>query len=235
MSLLTLIQGATRRIGINAPSYIVGNTDDEIIQLLNLANEEGEELADRYRWQNLIYEGSFTTVATASQGAITAAAPENYQYILNDTIWNRDQQRPVLGPLAPRDWQMMQASPVSGPYDQFRIVRNTIYFDPTPTAGQSCYFEYVTGNWCEDSSGTGQSEWQADDDVGRLDEKIMRMGLIWRWKQVKGFAYAEDFNKYEARVANAMARDGGKQDLDLAGGEPAFVPGVFVPQGGYGT
>lgn len=235
MSLLTMIQSAAKRIGINSPNSVAGNTDAQIVQLLEIANEEGQELAERYSgWQALQREATFTTVATASQGNINTIA-SGLRYILNDTIWNRTQRRPVLGPLAPRDWQLLQASPVTGPFDQYRIRNNLLLFDPVPTAGETCAFEYISENWCEDSGGTGQSEWAADDDVGRLDEKLMAQGIIWRWKQIKGFDYAEDYSKYEIRVTDAMARDATKSTLRLDGGITDFTPGIFVPQTGYGS
>lgn len=235
MSLLSVVQSACERIGINAPSIVIGNNDKQIKQLLALANEEGEELAERYRWQALIKEATFTTQAQESQGEITSIATDGYKYILNDTIWNRDTRRPVFGPLAPRDWQLLQASPVSGPFDEYRIRGGEVLFNPDPTAGQTCAFEYKTENWCESTSGEGQDSWQADDDVGRLDEKLMTAGLIWRWNAAKGFSYGEHFNKYERRVADAMARDGSKPTLDVAGGITDFQPGIFVPQTGYGS
>ena len=59
------------------------------------------------------------------------------------------------------------------------------------------------------------------------------MGIIWRWKQAKGLAYAEDYNKYERRVADAVAREATKPVLDLAGGLAEYQPGLFVPQGNW--
>lgn len=230
-----MIQQVTRRIGIQSPDAVAGSADEQIIQLLALANEEGEDLAERYRWQNLIKEATFTTAATASQGAITTIATDGYLYILNDTIWNRDTRRPVFGPLAPRDWQMLQASPITGPFDQYRLRGDLLLFDPVPTAGETCAFEYLSENFCESSGGTGQDAWAADDDVGRLSEKLMAMGIIWRWKSAKGFDYAEDMQKYETRVTDAMARDGTKATMDLGGGITDFQPGIFVPQTGFGS
>lgn len=234
MTLKTIVQDACSEIGISDPSFVIGNDDKQVKQLLALANREGRNLSSRYRWQVLIHEATFNTVASASQGEIATIASEGFRYILNDTIWNRDTRRPVFGPLAPRDWQMLQASPITGPFDQYRIRQNELLFDPVPAAGEACAFEYVSKHWCESAAGTGQEEWADDTDVGRLDESLMTMGLIWRWNAAKGFAYGEAFNQYEMDVADAMARDGSKPTLDLGGGITDFQPGIFVPQTGFG-
>lgn len=233
MSLLTMMQQVTRRIGITTPSAVMSSTDPQIMQLVGIANEEGQELAERYPWQALTKEANFTTVATTTQVADIYSTWSDFKYILNDTIWDRTLRRPVFGPLTPQTWQQLQAQVMQGPWWQYRIRGNAIVFIPTPNAGDDCYFEYQSMNWCESSGGTGQSAWAADSDTGLLDEQIMAMGVIWRWKQIKGFEYAQDYQKYEARVADAMGRDGGKQVWDLGGVSDGLRPAVLVPSGDW--
>lgn len=212
MSLLTIVSGAAKRLNLNNPSAVIGNTNKEVIQLLNIANEEGEDLAQRTRWQRLVNESTFTSVAAESQGAITSLAGTDFGWICNDTVWNRTRNRKMF-PVDDTQWQQMKSSNITGPNEYFRIRGNTFRVIPTMTAGQTVAFEWISKNWCESSGGTGQSAWAADTDVGRLDEAIMRQGLIWRFKKYKGLDYAEDFSQYEAMVANAMARDGAKKRL----------------------
>lgn len=234
MSLLTLVQKACTRIGITKPTAIVSSSDEQVIQLLGLANEEGDELAARYRWQNLTKEATFTTVATESQGSITTIAGTDFRYILNDTIWDRTLRRPIFGPLIASQWQQLKAQNMQGPWYQFRIRGNLLLFIPVPTAGDSCNFEWISRNWCQDSGATTTyAAWNADTDTGLIDEDVMAMGLIWRWKAAKGLDYGEDFNKYERRVADLMAQDAGKQKLNLEGFSFDLYPGIVVPSGSW--
>lgn len=212
MSLLTLIQGACRRLNISAPSAVIGNTDQQIIQILNIANEEGEDLAQRYRWQRLVNESTFSSVASESQGAITTLAGTDFGWICNDTVWNRTRNRRMF-PLTNVEWQRLKSNSITGPDEYFIIRGNTFRVIPTMTASHTVAFEWVSKNWCQSSGGTGQSAWAADTDTGVLDETLMRVGVIWRWKKWKGLEYAEDFNQYEAALANAAARDGAKPRL----------------------
>ena len=234
MSLLTMIQSATPRIGIPKPQLIAGSTDDQVLQLMGIANEEGSELSRRYAWQALTKEGSFTTVATESQGSITTIAGSDFRYVINETIWNRTQRRPVFGPKSSQQWQQLKAQQINGPWYQYRIRGNLIIFIPVPTAGESCYFEWVSKNFVTLASGGTSATWVADGDTGLLDEDLMSAGIIWRWKQIKGLEYAEDFAKYERMVEDAMARDGSKPRLSLGGGgSELYYPGVIVPSGNW--
>lgn len=216
MSLLTMVQKAAKRLNLNSPTAVIGNTNKEVIQLLNIADEEGQDLAQRYRWQRLVNESTFTTVATESQGAMTTLAGASFGWICNDTVWNRTRNRKMF-PIDDTQWQQMKSSNITGPDEYFRIRGNNFIVIPTMTASQTVAFEWVSKNWCQSSGGTGQSAWAADTDTGVLDENLMGLGLIWRFKKYKGLDYAEDFNLYEAQVANAIARDGAKKRLTTGG------------------
>lgn len=217
MSLLTLIQDVCPRIGLTEPNAAMSSTDDNIIRLVGLANEEGDELAARCDWQNLIREATHTTLANESQGLITTICGADFSHIRNETFWNRTQNR-RWHPVDDVRWQAMKSSAITGPDAYFRLRGNYLRVLPVPTAGQTLAFEWVTRYWCESSGGTGQEAWAADTDVARLPEKLMLAGLVWRWKKSQGLEYAEDFSQYEARVANAIARDGVKPVLHMGSG-----------------
>lgn len=233
MSCLSIVVDVCKRVGITVPNTATGSSDPQVIQLVALLNEEGKELAQRREWQALTQEATFTTVATEDQGAITTIAP-GMKYIINDTIWNRDLRRPVFGPLGAQRWQQLKAMAMQGPWNQFRIVVNQLKMIPAPAAGQSCYFEYVTKNWCYATSGSTKAAFTEDEDETYLDEALLTLGLRWRWKAAKGLEYAEDFNSYERQVMDAMARDGGRDLLNYSDTRFDIYPGVVVSSGSWG-
>lgn len=230
MSLLTMMRSVFPRIGLSAPAQVVSSTDKTVQQVLALANEEGQELASRYTWQALIREATFTTVASETQGSITTIAGSDFDFILNETIWNRSLKRPVFGPKSPSEWQQLKAQFMNGPWNQYRIRGNDIIFLPVPAAGQDCYFEWYSKNWAANAS-----TWATDEDTSVLSERLMALGVIWRWKELKNLEYAEAFNKYERAVDDATARDGGKPTLNLGSGNVDIFPAVVVPSGNWGV
>ena len=233
MSLLTIVQKACTRIGILSPNQVVGNQDNQIIQLLALCNEEGEDLATRFAWTALQLNTTFGTVAAESQGAMATIAP-GYSYIVNDTIYNRTLRRPVYGPLSEAGLAEAKAMNINGPWNRFIIQGGLLKFNPIPTAGQTCAFDYITSNWCTDSTGvTGRDTWALDSDISRLNEPLIVLGLVWRWRAAKGLDYAEDYNKYERRVADTFARDGGKPILDMNSGGNSYNPNIVIPVGSW--
>lgn len=234
LSCLQIVQTVARRIGINVPNAAYTSLDNQILQILSIVEEEGQSLADRYPWQALQKEATFTTVATQIQTAISTVTT-GFNYIVNDTIWNRSLRRPVYGPRSQQQWQEAKAMQLNGPFNIFRIIASSINFYPTPAAGESCYFEYLTRNWISTSTSSTSSTWTNDADTPLLDDQLITLGAIWRWKQAKGLTYAEDFDKYERRVMDAMNRDAGKQTLSMQGGNRYEIqPVILVPTGSFG-
>ena len=232
MSLLTITQTICKRVGVTSPSIVIGNADQNIVRLLNILEEEGQELSERHRWQALTKEASFTTAATISQGLVSTIATD-IAYFKNDTFFNRNSNVPVI-PVDDVTWQRMQANTASGPYPNLRIFGKTVYMYPVPTAGESVFFEYISKNWCASSGGTGQTAWAADADVGVLDEELMAQGGVWRWKKSMGFDYGEDFRQYEQRIQNAIARDIPRGRILMRGSRnPHFISKGNIEDGSW--
>jgi hypothetical protein len=232
MTCLSVVQEVCDLVGVNRPNVVVSSSDQQVRQILGLVNREGRALAARHDWEVLKAEATFTTVATESQGDVETLSP-GYKFIINGTLFNRTQQRPVYGPLNDQQWQLQKSSSVTGPYSQYRIRGGELLMLPTPTAGETCAFEYISKYWVRDTgSTTTRASYTADSDVGLLSEDLITLGAIWRWKQAKGFEYAQDFEEYEKQVNDAIARDGTKAVLSMAGDKDA-APGVLVPEGSW--
>lgn len=215
MNALEMVRSVCGKIGLAQPNSLIGTTDVQTIQLRELLNKEGSELAARSSsgWQALVREATFTTVADEDQGTLESIimAANAFRHVVNETIWNRTARQPIYGPRGPSLWQGLKAFTVVGPYPEYRIRGNHLFFLPVPTAGETCAFEYVTKNWLTSEDGTEQrSVIEDDEDVPLLDDEIMMMGLEWRWRAAKGLDFGQGFQDYERRVVDALARDGTK-------------------------
>ena len=231
MSLLSIIQDVSGRLSLPQPSAVVGSSDKQVVQLLALANEEGASLARRHPWQALMQEQTFTTVAAPAQ---PAALPANFDRFVPNSIFNRSTRRPMTGPITPRQWQWIQAQPVySSACLAFRERTGQVLIAPTPAAGETIAYEYLSKAWAESSGGTPQTAFLADTDTALLDEGLVKLGLRWRFLRAKGLDYAEEMASYERELEQAMARDGGSTALMIA--PLAADPNrVNIPDGSFG-
>lgn len=234
MTLLQLVQAFCSRTGIPSPAYVVASPDAQIQQIKSLIDEVCEDLCSRWTWAGLTKEATFTTVATESQGAISTIAPYGFSRILQETIYNRTLRLPIYGPMTPGKWQALKALPTSGPFYKYRIRGGQVLFNPTPTAGQSCAFEYASTYIALASDDTTSREYAiADDDTFLLDSKLILAGLRWKWKSEKGLPYAEEFTRYEIMGNDAAGRDGTKPVLSMGDEAGGAFPGIFVSPGNW--
>jgi hypothetical protein len=217
MSLLTLVQQACYMLAIPPPSAVYGNTDDTALHLLALSNEEGRSLSERHNWQALTTEKTFTTVAAAAQ---TDSIASDFSRMIPETIFNRTSKRRVIGPVSSDEWQAAQASSTTYINPVFRIRGGTILIYPTPSAGDTVAYEYITTDWC-----SGGAAWTDDTDTGVLTESLMTLGLVWRFKMSRGMDYGPDRQIYEHRVRDAIVRDGSRPRLSA---DPA--PSDYSPR-----
>ena len=232
MTLLAIVQACADELSLPRPSAVVSATDQQTKTMLALANREGNQLSTRTRWQALIREATFTTLAAELQGTMTTLAT-GFRYLMANTMWNRSMIQPIMGGQYPEDWQRLEAYTTLGPYPKFRIKQGKLYFLPIPAAGQTVAFEYMSNLWCQSSGAVAQSAWAADTDTGVLDEDLMTLGLKWRFLRAKGMDYEEEFNQYESRVADALARDQVLKTIRAGGYEQSRLSDPGVPAGNW--
>lgn len=212
----------------------IGSLDSNIQQIIQFLNEEGRQAAGRHSWQALTKEATFNTLATEVQGSVLTICGADFNFVVNETIWDRTTRRPVYGPRSPSEWQLLKAQPNQGPFYQYRLRGNQILFIPAPPVNDAIYFEWVTKFWCTDVSGvTGRTAMTVDTDVSKLDEDLHILGGIWRFKQAKGLPWDDFHEKYERMFADLTSRDGIKARLNLAGSGGSMQPGLLVPAGSW--
>lgn len=176
-------------------------------------------------------------------GQFAFVMPSDFERPIDSTMWDRDRYWQMRGPLSPQQWQFYKSSIFSRATIQrrfrFRRVNTSppsvlFLIDPVPTDnGTQLVLEYASNAWCRSSpnppgSPVLQTSWQADSDVGILDEYLIRLGIKWRALERLGMAYDAALSEYETEVDKAIAQDGGSPILDMA---PRSVPFLLSPWG----
>ena len=163
MSLLTICQDLARDVPVDAPSIVVGNSDDTARLMLASCNDAGKWLSRRWDWTYLVKEYTFSTVASQEDYDL----PSDFRFLVNQTLWDRSNYEEMRGPLTPQDWQEHKSSVLASTvttWKKFRIrdVSGTRKFSihPTPDAVDSLVFEYLSNSWCESSAAVGQTSLQ---------------------------------------------------------------------------
>lgn len=232
MALLASVQYFCARSGIPVPPSVIGTTDSQVLQVLRLFEEEGNDLALRGMWNALTVEASLTTTATESQGALSTLMPRSYRYIVQDTIWDRTRKQPIY-PINNDDWQALKGTVSAAPPYRYRFRDGELLVTTTPSAGLSWYWEYISAAWIKNGSNYVKY-FVADTDTMLLPEELIIMGVRWRWKKEKGLDYAEDFATYETQVKQILANEQPRKHLYM-NPDNSNMPGIYVAAGSWIT
>lgn len=223
MTLLSICQKTAAQLAIPVPTGIVGSTDAQTVQLYQLAQTLCPDMALRYEWSKLRKIYTFSAVDQTEQ---TGSVPTDFDYYINESMFDRTTTRKIYGPLTAEDWEIELSFPVYTSVDPaFRFAASsldpslsTIWITPNPTAGDTIGYEYASNGWCVAADLTPKSQFTADTDTTIFRENTVVQGLVYMWKEAKGFDYSESMNRFEEMFARDSAMDGGKPRLNLAVG-----------------
>lgn len=222
-------------IGLERPATVVGNTEATTAQILQLAQDAGQQLMmEPFKWQELQAEFTITTVP----GTPNYALPTDFGGFEADASWNRTTRLPVLGSLTEREWQMLKARLAAGTTFTvlFQIVDNEVVFYDTPTSVQTIVMPYTSRGWVRNAADTQRQDTiLLDTDVVLFDPQMFKTKLKWMWYEQKGFDTTKVEKTFNRVSAAAKANDVPGRTLSLArGADYPYLGMINVPDQGYG-
>lgn len=235
MTVLSVIQDHCRIHALAVPTVVIGNTTTTVQQLYGILSELLTEVVTESNFNVTTQEAVFNYTAAEDQGLLTTLAPNGFQHMLPETFFDRTLRRAVYGPLSETEWQAIKAIPNPGPFYKFRIRQGRLLINPVPAAPLSqVAFEYASSWPVKSAAGVLQAAIVADTDVFIFPENIIRKGLAFKWKLIKGLPYQSDETSYYNLLNNYIARNKAPRRINVACPNPTdLAPGIFVPSGNW--
>lgn len=146
MSLLEAVTHVASKAGYTVDTSVVGSSEVTTKQLLAMAQDVVEDMAEAYPWPKLFASGSITLVGSQAGYAL----PADFSWYHFDTFWNTSTRWRVLGPLSPQTYADNLGYGLNPSlYGEFQIRGQSgtpLVISPTPdsgVAGQIIIFEYI--------------------------------------------------------------------------------------------
>lgn len=212
MTVLTAIQEAcTSGIALEKPTSVFGSSEREHLELASIANETGAMIAASHEWQLLNRIATITGDGTEEDWSL----PSDFDRMLEKSqLWSSSLETP-LTPVSDRDeWLGMDVQSYDFVINAWIIYGGEIHIKPAVSSGETVKYFYQSSLWALQGS-TPADEFIADANTFRLDERLLKLGIIWRWREMKGLPYAENLNDYERLLAKLIARDKGSRIIRL--------------------
>jgi hypothetical protein len=232
MSVLSLIQSHCRRHALNSPTSVISATDTTTIQLYEDLLQVIDQIVQQSKFGVATREALWTATATEDQGALTTLAPYGMIAIINKTLWDRTNRRPLYGPISEQDWQSLKALPNPGPWYKYRLRGGHFLVNPAPSGTLPTFvFEY-TSSWAftDSSGGTPKATPTLDSDLCVIPDRILRAGLAYYWKRDQGLPYQADETEFYQLLNNFIATNKTGQVINVANPSPVDLkPGIMIP------
>ena len=237
MTVLSIIQDAADRLNLPPITSVVGNQSQEARGLLQALIQEGKDLlTEDPSWSVLVTEHEFQTQNNVEEYAL----PDDYQRMINNTAWDRNQYWQIRGGITPQQWQVIR----SGLYQTARLSSNfrlkastdkkkrAFYLDPIPTSERTLVFEYYRKLWLFDN-GNFYERPEGDTNNVLFDEELMTQGVRWRWRQARDLPYAALLAEYKDYRDKLISQDRAPPTLSV-NEQPWRLPLGNIPDTGFG-
>lgn len=209
MTVLTALQSAAIRLVGQRPSTFFGASGTFELELTDLANEVAADVAKYQDWQALIRLGTVTGDGTLTEFDL----PDDYDRMLVNadvvdlTSW-------FWGYHAFTDLNAFlyaEARDFNAAPGGWVIYGNAIRFSPAPASAITATFPYITLNWAIDISTAGKPAFTADTDSFALPERLLTLGLVWRWRENKKLDASGDQEAFVKALDEYAAKDKGSR------------------------
>lgn len=224
MSVLTACQSAALRLLGRRPTTIFSSSDTFEMELADLSTEVAVSIAKAHDWQKL------TTLATLTGDGSTTAfdLPTAYDRMIKDGHVHSSQYENAYFRRA-RDldeWLFFQDEITTGLPGNWIILGGQMQILPAMASGETARFYYISNQIITG----GKTAFDADDNTFLLPERLITLGLIWRWRAQKRMEYAEDLQNYEIALSEEISRDKGARLITV--GTQRVPASVHLPYPG---
>ena len=208
----------------SAPASLFSSTDEFAVELRTLANKTATAVAKAHDWRKL------TLLKTqAGDGSDTSfALPTDYDRMpLKAMIWSTAYTTPLQRVEDLDEWLHMQLTDITVSPGSWIMLGGELQILPAMAASESAKYYYISTLLWSTSAGVAATKAAAtlDGDVFTLPERLITLGVIWRWKQMKGKEYSEDLRNAEVAFNEEAGREKGSRILHVG---RARIPGDVV-------
>jgi hypothetical protein len=213
MTILSAIQSASAFLGIDVPSAVMASTDREHVELAAVANDMAKRIAEAHEWQVLKRQQTITGNGETDAWDL----PSDFDRMpLGQRLWTSRTTSPLRHIEDEDEWLGYQVTSLTAsPYGSWTMVGGQLVFDPVLASAETVKYYYLTNLIATNASGTNIVAFTADTDTFRLDEGLLRLAIIWKWRDSKGHPADVALAEFQTEMTKRTARDGHKEPIRI--------------------
>lgn len=203
------MQSASIRLIGRKPQTFFGAMGAFEAEVVDLINEVAQDVAKYRDWQILIRTHEMIGDGATSEFSM----PSDYDRMLIKADV-QDLQNWLFGFFRFTDINAFLFEQARGfaPYPGGWIIYGDLMrFSPAPGVDQTATFPYITNKIALAADDTEKATFTADTDVFKLPERLLTLGLVWRWRENKKLDASGDQEAFIKALDEYAAKDGGSR------------------------
>lgn len=209
MTVLSICQAAAMKLVSQRPLTIWSSTSVFEMELQDLANEVATDIMRSHDWQALVK----LAVINGNGGTDAFPFPADYSRMLlyPDTLFDAASFAFGYERITNTSEFMMRqikGGGMSAP-GIWTLFGDRFQFAPAPPAGAETAYPYIDRNYATDSLAVPKAAFTADNDGFRLPDRLLSLGLVWKWRENKGLSFGTDESNFAKAFAEEAGRDKG--------------------------
>jgi hypothetical protein len=227
MSLLTITQEAMVLAGFDPPDTVVANTDPTVRQFKMISKFVADELVPKAEWPQLMAYSSLTGDGSST----TYNLPADFsRWVAGHVFYKSDNTGDIYRSVTAEQMNYIKQSNITPLYPVWQRFGDQLEFYPAIPNGEIIKAYYISKYWAIDSGlVTRASDWKLDSDFCLIDERLITLGTIARYKSSRGFPSIIEAAEYADAVSQVIGQYSGAENIDLstpsewADGQPSFT------------
>lgn len=207
-----LRSAASRIMGVK-PSVFFSSTNVLENELTELVNDVAQDIARSHDWRVLTKLAEMTGTGSDESFAL----PLDYSRMpIKASLSVGDGFANCYVPINDLDAWANRNSPVG--YSAggcWIMLGGQLHIVPIVSLGEKARFYYISNYIVKNANGETQRRFQKDDDTFLLDEDLLTLGLIWRYRHQKRLDYTDDQALFEKRFNEIAGKDKGSHILAI--------------------
>lgn len=239
MTLLSICRSVAGETGWPVMDAVASNSELTAVQLFAIANTELNSLSEMFDWPHLEVDYIIPTV----KGTAVYSLPGDFRKIAFGSLFNANQYYRIRGSMSTEEWQVRKHGLLGNlSRTTFRIAYPAglpvIELTPTPVTAENAVLLYYSTKHARDSTSVAVPQYTVDSDVSRIPERLVQLGIKWRFRRAKGLDFSAELAEYNATVNQQYTARKAPQDIPIGGRRySSDLDGVtsgYVPDNGFG-
>lgn len=219
MSLTDILNQVLGECGFASQASFFNSQNTDVNQLLSLAQRSARNLS-KEKWE--VLRKTTNIVLTAAKEYDVEA---DFRQLIPNTVWTQGRADKPDFPTTDEAWAYVEARNIQN------SLRYSMRFEAgkvavlNPVVGETITYEYVSDHPITDITGaTSKARFTKDSDLWLLDQDLIEMDIVWRFKKLKGFKdWPDDKNEFEKYLRNLRGTDKGAQSVNTVYGHEDLI------------